>query len=202
MMNKLLISLVVTLGLATGAQAAGDAKTGKTLSAACGACHGADGNSLAPSFPKLAGQGERYLVKQLKDFKSGARANPIMAGQVAGLNEQQMADISAYFASQTGTTGQAKADLVELGERLFRAGNEEKGIPACMACHGPSGKGMAGAGFPALAGQHAGYIKAQLNAFSAETRTNDGESRMMRDVARRMHNEEIEAVSSYIQGLN
>lgn len=201
-MNKLLISLVVTLGLATGAQAAGNAEAGKTLSVACGACHGADGNSLAPSFPKLAGQGERYLLKQLKDFKSGTRANPIMAGQVAGLNEQQMADLAAFYASQTVTIGQAKKELVEQGERLYRAGNQEKGIPACMACHGPSGKGMAGAGFPALGGQHAGYIKAQLDAFSAETRTNDGETRMMRDIARRMHNEEIEAVSSYIQGLN
>jgi len=199
-MKKLAISLMLSLGLVVTAQA-GDAASGKQLSAACGACHGSDGNSPAASFPKIAGLGEKYLLKQLKDFKSGARANPIMAGQVAALNETQMGDIAAYFASQTRSVGYAAADKVALGEKTYRAGNKATGVPACLACHGASGEGMSAAGFPALGGQHGDYIKAQLVSFQEDKRNNDA-SKVMRDIAGRMSNKEISAVSAYIQGLH
>jgi len=191
---------MLSLGLVVTAQA-GDAASGKQLSASCAACHGSDGNSPAASFPKLAGLGEKYLLKQLKDFKSGARANPIMAGQVAVLNESQMGDVAAYYASQTRSVGYAAKDKVALGEKIFRAGNKATGVPACLACHGADGQGMSAAGFPALGGQHGDYIKAQLVAFQEDKRTNDA-SKVMRDIAGRMSNKEVSAVSSYIQGLH
>ncbi len=199
-MKKLAISLMLSLGLVVSAQA-GDAASGKQISAACGACHGGDGNSPAASFPKLAGLGEKYLLKQLKDFKSGERANPIMAGQVAILNETQMADLAAYYASQTRSVGYAAKDKVALGEKTFRAGNKATGVPACLACHGANGQGMSAAGFPALGGQHSDYVKAQLVAFQEDKRSNDA-SKVMRDIAARMSNKEIDAVSAYIQGLH
>lgn len=199
-MKKLAISLILSLGLVAAAQA-GDAVAGKKMAAACGACHGADGNSPAPSFPKLAALGEKYLLKQLKDFKSGERSNAIMAGQVSALNETQMADLAAYFASKTRTVGYAAADKVELGEKMYRAGNQATGVPACLACHGPSGAGMAGAGFPALGGQHGDYVKAQLVAFQEGKRKNDSGD-VMRDIAGRMSNKEVDAVAAYIQGLH
>jgi cytochrome c553 len=200
MMKNLLISLIVSAGLMSVAHA-GDAEAGKAKSATCAACHGADGNSLAPTFPKIAGQGERYLIKQIKDIRDGNRPVPAMAPFVAGLSDTDVADLAAYFSAQVPTTGGAKEELVELGQRIYRGGIESKGVPACLACHGPDGKGIEAAGFPRLAGQHDAYTQAQLTAFSMNQRTNDGDTRMMRDIAYRLHTTEIEAVSSYIQGL-
>jgi len=199
-MKNLLISLIVSAGLMSVAHA-GDAEAGKAKSATCAACHGADGNSMAPTFPKIAGQGERYLIKQIKDIRDGRRSVPAMAPFVAGLSDTDVADLAAYFAAQIPTAGGAKEELVELGETIYRGGIAEKGVPACLACHGPDGKGVAAAGFPRLAGQHDAYTAAQLTAFSMNQRTNDGDSRMMRDIAYRLHATEIEAVASYIQGL-
>ena len=199
-MKNLLISLIVSAGLMSVAHA-GDAEAGKAKAATCGACHGADGNSLAPTFPKLAGQGERYLIKQIKDIRDGNRQVPEMTAFVAGLSNADIADLAAYYAAQTPTGGGADESLVELGERVYRSGVAEKGVPACLACHGPAGAGVEAAGFPRLAGQHADYTKAQLNKFSMEQRANDGDTRVMRDIAKRMHATEIEAVASYIQGL-
>ena len=189
-------------------QAAGSIEAGATLYAKhCSQCHGKDGNSPAPSFPKLAGQGERYLIKQIKDIKSGARPVPMMAGQTDNLSDQDIADIAAYYASKTSTTGQADPALVEKGEAIYRGGIAERGIPACSACHSPTGAGMAAAGFPSLAGQYAEYTAAQLKAFRAakdgrEGRDNDGEAMVMRTIAFKMSDSEIEAVSSFIQGLH
>lgn len=199
-MKNLLISLIVSAGLMSVAHA-GDAEAGKAKSATCAACHGADGNSLAPTFPKIAGQGERYLIKQIKDIRDGNRQVPSMAPFVAGLSDADISDLAAYFSAQVPTTGGAKEELVELGQRIYRGGIESKGVPACLACHGPDGKGIEAAGFPRLAGQHDAYTQAQLTAFSMNQRTNDGDTRMMRDIAYRLHTTEIEAVSSYIQGL-
>lgn len=199
-MKKLAISLMLSLGLVASAQA-GDAAAGKKIAGACAACHGADGNSPAPSFPKIAGLGEKYLLKQLQEFKSGTRANAIMAGQVAALNNKQMADLAAYFAGKKISVGYAAKDKVALGEKTYRAGNKATGVPACMACHSMDGSGMSAAGFPALGGQHADYIKAQLVQFQEGKRANDA-SAVMRDIAARMSNKEIDAVSSYIQGLH
>jgi cytochrome c553 len=199
-MKKLAISLMLSLGLVAAAQA-GDAGAGKKISGTCSACHGKSGNSAVASFPKIAGLGEAYILKQLKDYKSGARNNAIMAGQVAALNEKQMADLAAYFASNKRSVGYAAEDQVALGQKTYRAGNKATGVPACMACHSMDGSGMSAAGFPALGGQHGAYIKAQLMAFQEGKRANDA-SEVMRDIAGRMSNKEINAVSSYIQGLH
>ncbi|HCM06729.1 MAG TPA: cytochrome c4 [Oceanospirillales bacterium] len=198
-MKKVLISLIVSVGLMSAAQA-GDAVAGKTKAATCGACHGADGNSLAPNFPKIAGQGERYLVKQITEIKNGDRQVPEMLGFVMGLSETDIADIAAYYSEQKMSGGTADPALVEAGKRIFLGGNEATGVPACIACHGPAGKGMSAAGFPSVAGQHAAYTEKQLTDFYNAKRTNDA-SNVMRDIASRMHMDEIKAVSSYIQGL-
>ena len=200
-MKKIVACLLISFGWMSFAYAGGDATAGKGKIAVCGACHGADGNSMVGNFPKLAGQGERYLVKQMNDIKSGARAVPEMTGMLASLSDQDMADIGAYFASQTSTIGAAKADLAEAGEMMYRAGNAAKSIAACSACHSPTGAGNAQAGFPALGGQHADYIAKQLKAFRTETRTND-DAEIMRQVAALMSDKEIAAVASYIQGLS
>ena len=201
-MNKVLVSLLLTLGLTGVAQAAGDAEAGQGKVAGCGACHGADGNSPAPNFPKLAGQGERYLLKQLHDIKSGARPVVEMTGMLDNLSDQDMADIAAYFASQKMSVGAADPKLVQRGEALFRGGKLEEGMPACTGCHSPDGAGLAAAGFPKLGGQHAQYVAKQLTDFREGNRTNDGDAMIMRAIAAKLSNKDIEAVSSFIQGLH
>ncbi|MFK8019021.1 MAG: cytochrome c [Pseudomonadales bacterium] len=179
---------------------AGDAEAGKALSAPCAACHGGDGNSAVPNWPKLAGLGEKYLLKQLTEIKSGARSIPEMAGQLDQHNEVALANIAAFYASQTMSGSAAKAELVDLGESIYRGGVKDSGISACTACHSPTGKGNALAGFPRLSGQHATYIAGQLHKFQTGERNNDAES-VMRDITKRMTAAEIEAVSSYASGL-
>ncbi|MEH6491707.1 c-type cytochrome [Halopseudomonas sp.] len=201
-MNKLLVSLVLTLGVAASAHAVqGDAEAGQGKVAVCGACHGADGNSPAPNFPKLAGQGERYLLKQLTDIKEGRRNVVEMTGLLTDLDEQDLADIAAYFSSQTQTMGVADPALAERGEAIYRGGDLETGLPACTGCHSPTGKGNPPAGFPHLAGQHATYTAKQLTDFREGDRTNDGDAAIMRTVASRLSNKDIAAVASYIEGL-
>lgn len=192
---------MVSAGLISVAHAAGDAEAGKDKIMMCSACHGADGNSPLPNFPKIAGQGAQYTLKQLIDIRDGARSVPEMVPFVMGMSDQDFADIAAFYAQQTSTLGSAKEELVELGQRIYRGGIEEKGIPACLACHGPSGSGIDLALYPRVAGQFAAYTQKQLTDFSMGTRTNDGDARIMRDIAERMHAKEIEAVSSYIEGL-
>ncbi|MDP3847777.1 MAG: c-type cytochrome [Pseudomonas sp.] len=201
-MNKLLVSLLLTLGITGMAHAAGDAAAGQGKVAVCGACHGADGNSLAPTFPKLAGQGERYLLKQLRDIKSGARAVVPMTGMLSSLSEQDLADIAAYFASQNMSVGAADPKLVARGQELFRGGKLEQGMPACTGCHSPTGAGNATAGFPKIGGQHGDYITLQLTSFREGERTNDGDTKIMRSIAEKLSNKDIAALSSYIQGLH
>jgi Cytochrome c553 len=173
---------------------------------------------LVPIYPKLAGQSEGYLLKQLRDFKSGARKDGIMLGMVAPLSDADMANIAAYYSAQTTTKGMSNknAKVFTLGQKIYRGGKkhlpDHKQITACIACHGPNGKGISTAGFPALASQNASYTAKQLKAFrqeslnaqtgtTAHVRDNDYES-MMRRVARNLTNEEIDAVSRYISGLN
>ncbi|WP_372874003.1 cytochrome c [Pseudomonas sp.] len=201
-MNKILVSLLLTLGITGLAQAAGDAAAGQDKVVMCGACHGADGNSAAPNFPKLAGQGERYLLKQLNDIKSGDRSVVEMTGLLNNLSDQDLADISAYYASQNMSVGAADPKLVERGEALFRGGKLNEGMPACTGCHSPDGAGLDAAGFPQLGGQHAGYVAKQLTDFREGNRTNDGDSMIMRGIAAKLSNKDIEAVSSFIQGLH
>jgi cytochrome c553 len=188
------------LGSGTAALAAGDAAAGKTKSATCAACHSADGNSAVTQYPKLAGQSADYLLKQLQDYKSGARANPIMLGMVAPLSPQDMEDLAAFFSSQQIMRGAADKALAPQGEALFRGGNLNSGVSACAACHGTVGAGNPAAKFPAIAAQHAEYLETQLKAFRAMERSNDA-GQMMRNIAAKMTDPEIKAVSSYVQGL-
>ncbi|MFZ5602602.1 MAG: c-type cytochrome [Pseudomonadota bacterium] len=207
---KTLMMAALFGGAVNLAQAAGDATAGQAKAAVCGACHGADGNSMVPNFPKLAGQGERYLVKQLQDIKSGARQVPEMAGITPGLSDQDMADLAAFYAGQKVKVGAADPALVELGQKLYRGGSAEAGVTACAACHGANGLGMPEAGFPALSGQHSTYIETQLKAFRAagredaegKRRTNDGETKMMQATAARLSDNDIKALSSYLSGLH
>lgn len=205
-MNAFLSSLLLTLSLNGFVQAAdspvGDPVTGQGKTAVCGACHGPDGNSLVPIFPKLASQGERYLLKQLHDIKDGKRVVLEMTGLLNPLTDQDLADISAYYAGQKGSVGNADPELGARGEALFRGGKLDEGMPACIGCHSPNGAGIATAGFPHLSGQHADYIKKQLTAFREGDRTNDGDTLVMRTIAAKLSDKEIDALAAYIQGLH
>jgi len=214
-MKKSLAAVVLTLGLASVAHAftmpTGDATAGQTKAAACGACHGADGNSVAPTFPRLAGQNAKYIFKQLSDFKAGRRINGTMQGMAAGLSEQDMADVAAYFSSQKNGVDLAKAALVHDGETLYRGGNAKVGLAPCSGCHGPAGKGNEFAAFPHIGGQHSDYLKKQLYAFRAAGRgdiTTDDMKRvndpnnMMEMIAAKLSDQDIEDLSSYISGLH
>lgn len=195
------VSILAVISLPAFAE--GDASAGQAKSAICGACHGADGNSVVPNWPKLAGQHADYLVRQFTLIKSGARTVPEMVGIVASMSDQDSRDIAAWFSSQTNNGGVADPSVVALGQRIYQAGNVESGVPACMSCHGPAGEGNPLAGYPALAGQHAMYTSKMLTAFRAGDHWGDDDrpSVVMNGVAARLGSEEIEAVASYIQGL-
>lgn len=200
-LNKSIAIAGLALLLAAPVQAAGNAAAGASKAGVCAGCHGPKGNSSNPSWPKLAGQGEGYIAKQLADFKSGARKDPIMAGQSAALSAKDMADLGAYYAKQTISPGSAKKSKVTHGQNLYRGGNADKGIAACIGCHGPSGAGNPAAKFPALGSQQAAYIVKTMKDFRSGARANDS-NKMMRDIANRMTDKEIDAVASYIAGLH
>ncbi len=185
------------------AWAEGSAVAGKAKSAVCAGCHGVDGNSMSPDFPKLAGQEAAYIAKQLADFKNpkSGRNNPIMLGMSAGLSPADMANLGAYYASQKPNPGTAVADAetLKMGGRLYRGGNAQFGIAACMSCHGPSGHGIPPR-FPRVSGQHSAYTQKQLLAFKAGERTNDGD--IMTRIAFKLSVAEIKAVSEYMAGLH
>ncbi|BBP01907.1 c-type cytochrome [Sulfuriferula nivalis] len=179
------------------------AKAQQLVTTVCAACHGADGNSTSPTYPKLAGQHAEYITKQLMNFKSGDRKNPIMFGIVTSnnLTPENMKDLGAYFASQTEKPGMAKdKELVEAGEKIYKGGNAASGVPACAACHGPTGAGIP-VQFPRLASQHKEYIYTQLNNFRLGDRANDG-GKMMRTIAAKLTDQEMKAVAEYISGLH
>lgn len=201
-MNKLLVSLVLSLGVAGSAHALeGDAAAGGGKVAICTACHGADGNSLLPNFPNLAGQGEPYLVKQMVEIKNGTRVVPEMTGMLTNMSEQDLADIAAHYASLDAASGAADPELAKRGEEIYRGGDLKTGLPACTGCHSPTGKGNAPALYPHLAGQHADYTIKQLTNFREGERTNDGDGMIMQTIASRLSNKDIKAVAQYIQGL-
>ena len=182
-----------------------DAAKGQLIAAqVCAACHNPDGNSAIAANPKLAGQHADYIYKQLKNFKADGskpaeRNNPIMGGMVAALSDQDMKNVAAWYASQTQKSELAKNPAIEVGQKLYRAGNAGKGLPACAACHGPSGAGIP-AHYPRIGGQFADYTEMQLKAFRTGERANDP-NKMMRAVADKMSDAEIKAVSDYIAGL-
>jgi cytochrome c553 len=206
----LLMSLFVTANL-QAQQGNADAGQGKT--ALCAACHGPTGNAISPLFANLAGQGEKYLFKQLQDIQRGSRPIVEMTGMLAGFNDQDLADIAAYYASQevkiAGSSeitseafGLDATAMLELGESIYRNGNLETGVPACSGCHSPTGAGNAPAGYPRLGGQSRDYLITQLENFRGNLRTNDGDTRIMRGVAENLSDLEIEAVTNYIAGLH
>lgn len=196
-----LATLAVTSSVSVLAEVKGDAAAGKQKSAPCAACHGADGNSAVATYPKIAGQQASYIEKQLQNFKEDKRVNAIMGPQAKPLSEQDMADLAAYFASQTAKPGQGDQAKVALGEAIYKGGNVGSGVAACASCHGPTGKGNAAAKFPQIAGQHAQYIKDQLTAFHKGERENDA-GMMMRNIAENMTEDEIDAVAEYVAGLH
>ena len=212
-MKKTIIILATVLfaSLSSSIIAAGDPEAGQTKSATCMGCHGLAGNSTIATFPKLAGQGEAYLLKQLQNFKSGERNNAMMAGVASLLSEQDMMDIAAYYSIQTISENSAKGDAetIELGRKIYVGGKMETQTTACIACHGPKGLGIPTAGFPALSAQHANYTTAQLKAFRQysinEQTGSDDVSRaneMMVNVAKGLTTVEIEALAQYIAGLH
>jgi cytochrome c553 len=193
----------------------GDAKAGATKAGACAACHGVDGNSADPQYPRLAGQHERFIFRQLKLFKSGQRNNAIMMGMAAPLSEQDMRDIGAYFATQHSAAGVADDSPIasgpnqgrkfyQVGEKIFRAGKTSAGVPACLACHGPAGRGNPGPSYPQLGGQHASYTVAKLTAFrGGEVWGKDADANLiMGSIARNLSDEDIQGLATYIEGLH
>jgi cytochrome c553 len=194
-------SACLALALVAPVQAAGNVSAGQAKAGMCAGCHGADGNGGAdPLWPRLAGQDADYIAKQLADFKSGARKDPIMNGMAAGLSSEDMQNVGAYFASLKPKAGVAgDAVLAKQGEKLYRGGNAKMGVSACMSCHGPTGHGIPPR-FPKVSGQNTAYTQKQLLAFKASTRANDGET--MTRIAFRMSEQEIRAVAEYMAGLH
>ena len=185
----------------------GDAAAGAQKTLVCAACHGADGNSLVPAFPKLAGLGEKYLLQQMQHIRDGVRPVAQMVGQVDNLSDQDLADIAAFYNAKPRGVEKADPALIELGEKVYRAGVAERNVAACIACHGARGSGNSPAGFPAIGGQYADYISAQLKAYrkgyeDPSGRVTDGDIKIMRSNAFGLSDREIEAVSAYVSGLN
>ena len=181
----------------------GDAKAGEAKAAVCGACHGMDGNSALAMYPKLAGQNESYTVRQLAQFKNGQRNNAIMLPFASPLSDQDMHDLGAFFASKQATPGQTDEAYVARAQALYRAGDAKLGVPACMACHGPSGRGMAGSAYPQVAGQWSEYVSAKLTEWRAGTTWGDDEhAKIMPEIAKRLGEKDIAALASYMQGLH
>ena len=201
-MKKLAFAALVMFGAVSTVHAAGNAAAGQAKTAACAGCHGATGSKTTmPIYPKLGGQHASYIAKQLADFKSGARMDPIMMGMTAALSEEDMADIAAYFSEQGQSVGSANAEAAAAGKKIYEAGDKDKGLAACMACHGPNGAGNPGAKFPSLSGQNVEYTVKTLKDFRSGARSNDLNS-MMRDIAAKMSDKDIEAVAAYINALN
>jgi len=183
------------------AMAEGDVAAGQQKAATCVACHGMDGNSVNPQWPSLAGQHASYLADTLAAFKSGKRSDVLMNAQAMILQDGNVADVAAYFAAQTPTQRTADPALADDGERLYRGGDAENGVSACIACHGPSGRGNAPAGYPSLTGQHSFYTAKQLNDYKSGARTSDGNQQIMRNISAALSQDQIDAVAAYIQGL-
>lgn len=247
-MKKLITAVLILCGVVGSAAAAGggsvevklpktgDPAAGEGKVAVCMACHGPGGASTTPTFPKLAGQHEGYLFKQMVDVQSGERIVASMVGILDGLTEDDLLDIAAYYADQPANYGRVvnpnplNADemtedefaaaeqaainkVIELGEKLYYGGNPDTGVPACAACHSPSGSGNQLAGYPLLGGQHADYTSKQLYAFqdgylyeagqpmTESARVNDGDAMTMRSISFKLKEHEIEALANYIQGL-
>lgn len=207
-----LLTTLAALGLGATAHAAeplvGDAAAGATKSAVCSACHGATGNSTNPEWPSLAGQHHEYIADQLALLKAGARVAPVMQPMAAPLSPQDMADLAAYFEKQTLVGLEADANLWAAGEKLYRGGDARRAIPACIGCHGPNGRGNGPARWPQIRAQQPTYVATQLKAYAAQSRyavvagqpaPNYAEA--MQDVAKRLNDDDIKALTAYLMGL-
>jgi cytochrome c553 len=201
-LTAVLVSMVFTgVGFADGL-VEGDADAGQAKSLTCGACHGADGNSVNPVWPSIAGQHATYLVESLQAFKNGTRSEPLMLGQVMMLNDDDMKNLAVYYSGMPAAAKSVSDPaVVDRGERIYRGGNRENATSACIACHGPTGLGSPAAGVPAVKGQYAVYAAMQLRAYASGARTSDGSTRVMRDIAAKLSEEDIVALASYMQGL-
>jgi cytochrome c553 len=201
-MKRFLMFAATLLGAIAGTAAlpAGNAATGATKAVVCQACHGANGNSANPEWPSLAGLGADYIAEQLQNFKDGKRNNPVMAPNAAPLSPDDMADLGAYFDSLVNTGLEADPSYWQAGEKLYRGGDKDRGIPACIACHGPTGRGNEPAKFPALRGQQSVYVVKQLNDYASGARAT-GPDAIMATIAKRLSADDIRNVSSYVQGL-
>jgi len=198
----LIAALAISFGVSELRAQDGVVEAGQALSTTCAACHGADGNSVTPEWPSLAGQHATYTERQLQAYRAGERSDAGMQGFAATLSEQGMKDLAAYYATQSIASKGADPDLVEHGERIYRGGIPEREIAACIACHGPGGKGNPLAGYPAISHQHTNYLSATLRAYQAGERRSDATlNQMMRNVAELLLDDEIEALASYMQGL-
>jgi cytochrome c553 len=194
------IGLISLFGAQTALALTGDAAAGAQKAAVCGACHGADGNSVNPEWPRLASQHPEYIVEQLGLFKKGLRTNPVMAPNAMVLSEQDMADLAAYFSGQALQGLEADPSLYKLGEKLYRNGDATREIPACMACHGPDGKGNGPARYPSLRSQQSVYVYNQLKAFASGERQ-AATNTMMQDIAPKLSDQDMRSLASYVQGL-
>jgi cytochrome c553 len=198
-----LVAASATAQEGAAAAAEGSVEAGRTKSVTCAACHGVDGNSVTPDWPMLAGQHASYIVRQLRAFKSGERTDVTMKPFADLLSEQDMLDVAAYFAAQTPTPKGADPTLAGLGQQIYRGGVPARGVAACIACHGPDGSGNPLAAYPRVSGQHAAYVAKQLNAYASGDRRSDVDlNQMMRNVAGQLFEDEIQALASYMQGLN
>lgn len=196
--SRLFFWMLISITANTYAYAAGNATAGQEKSVACQGCHGPDGNSFSPEWPNLASQNPAYLVKQIRDFQSGSRQNETMAPMVIGLSQEDITDIAAYFSQQT-VQGDASAKSA-VGKKVYEGGNPYNRTPACASCHGPNGVGNGPGAIPLLAGQKAGYTAKTLRDFRAGARAND-RNEMMRAIAAKMSDKEIDAVATYIAGM-
>lgn len=183
------------------AKITGDPEQGQKKAQSCAACHGANGNSNNPQWPKIAGQHPDYIVSELQAFKSGTRQNAQMTPMAQDLNEQDMRDLAAYFSSQSMTLEAASEASVGQAQTLYRAGKSAAGMPACIACHGPKGNGMLGVGYPKISGQHAEYTATQLKAYRSGERSG-GQAAIMQNIAQKLSDDEIQALSKYVSGLH
>ena len=181
----------------------GDATAGQGKAAVCAACHGMDGNPSDKQYPKLAGQNEAYIARQITLFQTQKRQNAIMMGFAANLSAQDMHDIGAYFAAKSSLPGVADEKLLDRGQALYRGGDAKLGVPACMACHGPDGRGIAGTGFPQLGGQWADYVGAKLKDWKNGTSWgDDAKAKIMPAIAQSLSESDINALASYVEGLH
>jgi cytochrome c553 len=186
--------------VSNSALAAGNVQAGATKAVVCQACHGANGNSNNPEWPSLAGIGADYIAEQLKNFKESKRNNPVMMPNAMSLSPDDMADLGAYFDSLTNTGLEADPSYWQAGQKLYQGGDTARGIPACMACHGPTGHGNEPAKFPALRGQQSVYLAKQLNDYASGVRAT-GPNGIMETIAKRLSPDDIRNLSSYLQGL-